>query len=104
MSTKGDLYMVRIKKNHTPGFKFKIALASIKGDLTFQELSQKYKVHASQISKWKAELLEHGSDIFEKNSSGNTQEKVLQEENQELYEKIGKMSVELDFLKKTLNL
>ena len=43
MATKGDLYMVRIKKNHTPGFKFKIALASIKGDLTFQELSQNIK-------------------------------------------------------------
>ena len=95
--------MVKIKKEHTPGFKFKIALASIKGELTFQELSQKYKVHASQISKWKAELLEHGSEIYDKSSNSNSQEKALKEENQELYEKIGKLAVELDFLKKTLN-
>ena len=92
----------KIKKNYTPGFKFKVAMAAVSGEQTLDELSQKYKVHATQISNWKKYLLDNGSDVFNLNPTHVT-DKNLTEEIDSLYEKIGRLSTERDFLKKTLD-
>ena len=94
--------MPKIKKTHSAGFKFKVALSAIINEKTLAEISLKYKVHCSQISKWKRQLLEHGPQIFE--DSLMPSDKKLQQEIEELYKEVGKLSVERDFLKKTLEI
>ena len=46
----------RPRRNHTPAFKAKVALAAIKGDRTLAELAEQFDVHANQITSWKAQL------------------------------------------------
>lgn len=81
--------------------KFKVALEAIKGELTIAEISSKYGVHATQISKWKKQALDHLACSF-------TDRKKLAvdhgKELAELYQQIGQLKVENDFLKKKCNL
>jgi hypothetical protein len=50
------------RRNHTPGFKAKVALAAIKGDRTLAELAEQFDVHANQIASWKAQLEDGAAD------------------------------------------
>ena len=71
--------MTRKRRNHSPEFKAKVALAAAKGDKTVAELAQKYNLHANQISTWKKELLENAAMIFASESQlskDNTEEVV----------------------------
>ena len=54
----------RTRRNHTPGFKAKVALAAIKGDRTLADLAQLFDVHPNQITTWRAQLLEGAAGIF----------------------------------------
>src|SRR5450759_2001406 len=54
----------RPRRNHTPVFKSKVALAAIKGDKTLAELAQLFDVHPNQITQWKAQLLEGAAGVF----------------------------------------
>ncbi len=86
------------RKKYTPAEKGKIALEAIKGELTLAQISAKYGVHASQINTWKKQALALFPDLFsDKNKSATSDY-----ENQlaELYEQIGRLKVENDFLKK----
>lgn len=56
--------MTRKRRNHSPEFKAKVALAAAKGDKIVAELAQKYNLHPNQISTWKKELLENAAMIF----------------------------------------
>jgi len=47
----------RPRRNHTPAFKSKVALAAIKGEMTLTDLAQQFDVHPNQITQWKAQLL-----------------------------------------------
>jgi len=86
------------RKKYTPAEKAKIALEAIKGELTLAQISSKYGVHATQINAWKKQLLAHLPDVF---SEKNKQEKIAHnDEVAELYEQIGRLKVENDFLKK----
>ena len=51
----------RPRRNHTPAFKAKVALAAVKGDKTLAELAQQFDIHPNQITQWKAQLLEEMS-------------------------------------------
>lgn len=85
----------------TAAEKFKVALEAIKGELTIAEISAKYAVHATQISKWKKQALEYLAVSFtDKKKSQENHEKELAE----LYQQIGQLKVENDFLKKKCNL
>ena len=53
----------RPRRNHTPGFKAKVALAAIKGDRTLAQLAEQFDVHPNQITSWKAQL-EEGQPMF----------------------------------------
>ena len=56
--------MSRKRRNHSPEFKAKVALASIKGDETLSELAQRFGINANLIVKWKKQLLEQSSEVF----------------------------------------
>ena len=83
------------RQNHSPAFKAKVAFAAIRGEKTLTELAELYNVHPNLIGKWKKEMIEKGEQVF---SSSNT-ESTSKEEVDELYKKIGKLNVQLDFLK-----
>ena len=55
----------RPRRNHTPVFNSKVALAAIKGDKTVAELAQQFDVHANQITQWKTQLLDRAGVVFE---------------------------------------
>jgi putative transposase len=79
-------------------FKFKVGLEAAKGTKTLNELSSEYGVHANQISAWKRELLEGGATLFSsKNARHQREQEALQAE---LYEQIGRLKMELEWLKK----
>ncbi len=80
--------------------KRKWVLEAIKKKETLQQLSSKFEVHPNQISQWNKEFLDGAEQIFSKN---NTEEKINNEqEKEDLYNKIGHMQVQIDFLKKVL--
>jgi transposase-like protein len=86
------------RRNHSAQFKAKIALAAAKGDKTIAELSGEFGVHPNQITKWKKQLLESLPDIF---SNRRQNDRHRQDElTSELYQQIGRLKVELDWLKK----
>jgi transposase len=80
------------------GFKAKVALAAAKGDKTLAELAQQFDAHPTQISAWKQQLLEHAAELFEDRRKRKKSEASTNE--QELFEQIGRLKVENDWLKK----
>jgi transposase len=54
----------RARRNHTPAFKAKVALAAVKGDRTLSQLAEQFDVHPNQITSWKAQLEGGASDVF----------------------------------------
>ncbi|MGO2343866.1 IS3 family transposase [Vibrio litoralis] len=86
--------MTRKRRNHSPEFKAKVALAAAKGDKTVAELAQKYNLHANQISTWKKELLENAAMIF---ASESQLSKDNTEEVDKLHAKIGQLTMENGF-------
>ena len=86
------------RKRHGADFKSKVALEAIKGLKTVNELSSEYGVHASQINQWKKQVLDELPGIF---SSRRAQGRKDQEElTAQLYQQIGQLKVEVDWLKK----
>ena len=80
------------------GFKAKVALAAAKGDKTLSELALQFDAHPTQISAWKQQLLEHAAELFEDRRKRKKNEASTNE--QELFEQIGRLKVENDWLKK----
>ena len=91
--------MGKKRKTHSGAFKAKVALEAVRGLKTASELATDYEVHPGQISQWKRKLLDEAPDIFELGNarSGDKDTEKLQAQ---LYEKIGRLEVELDWLKK----
>jgi transposase len=54
----------RVRRNHSPAFKAKVALAALKGEKTLVELAQQFNVHVNQITQWKAQLLQGAAGVF----------------------------------------
>lgn len=90
------------KKKWSPSLKFEIALLAVKGEVTINEICKRYQVAPSQVHNWKKQLLEQGADLFSKGSKSIiTANNEFERTQNKLYEKIGKLTVERDFLKKS---
>jgi putative transposase len=86
------------RRKFNGSFKAKVALAAVKEDRTMGELASEFEVHANQISKWKRQLLDGVPRIF---SEGRQEDRRQQEAlTDRLYQQIGQLKVELDWLKK----
>ena len=85
----------RSRRNHSPTFKAKVALAAIKGEKTLAELGQLYDVHTTQIAAWKAQLLEWATDVF--GSGSPAQPASANADLKTLHAKIGELTLENDF-------
>ena len=86
------------RRNHSAAFKAKVALTAAKGDKTTAELASQYGVHPSQIAKWKKQLLESVPEIFSCRRQNERQDQEVL--TAQLYQQIGQLKVELDWLKK----
>ena len=91
--------MSRMRRNHSPEFKAKVAMAAIKGNETLSELSQRHGINSNLIVKWKKQLLENSSEVFA-SSKGLAPDR--ESEIQSLQAKIGQLTMERDFLAKAL--
>jgi transposase len=90
--------MTQKRTSYTSEFKTRVALAAIKGDKTLSQLSSEFDVSSVQISQWKKQALEGMSTSFER---GHKVGKEADEaEKNRLYQEIGKLKIELDWLKK----
>ena len=83
------------RTRYSAEFKAKVALAALSGSKTLAELASEYKVHPTQISTWKQELVQNASDLFGK---GKKNEVDHDSEVAELHRVIGKLKAENDFL------
>ena len=90
----------RVRRNHTPAFKAKVALAALKNDRTMAQLSEQFDVHPNQIATWKDQLLAGAADVFER--GGNGQSSPSQIDIKSLHAKIGELVLENDFLERAL--
>ncbi len=90
--------MKRRRKQYSADWKAKVALEAIKGQRTVQEIASHYEVHPTLVTHWKKQLLEGAAEIF---SNGKRVAADADEElKAELYQQIGKLQVEVDWLKK----
>jgi len=91
--------MKKTRRKHSAIFKAKVAIEALKERESLAELSAKYEVSQSQISKWKQAFLDGSSSVFEKDTKDSESDEV---DNERLYAKIGKLELENEFLKKNL--
>ena len=97
-SESGETISRRPRRNHSPAFKAKVALAAIKGDRTLVELAEQFDVHPNQITSWKAQLEGGAADVFGL-GNGAAQPAV---DMKSLHAKIGELTLENDFLEGAL--
>jgi transposase len=90
----------RPRRNHTPAFKAKVALAAIRGESTVTDLAQQFDVHPHQITAWKAQLQEGAAGVF--GSAAGTGTNAPTVDVKSLHAKIGELTLENDFLEGAL--
>jgi transposase-like protein len=90
--------MARKRRNFSASYKAKVALAAAKGDKTLSELASQFGVYPNQISAWKKQLVDQMAELFE--DGRRRREPNADAERAALYEQIGRLKVELDWLKK----
>ena len=91
--------MKQNRRKHSPSFKAKVAMEALKGDETVARLASQFEVHPSQIRAWKKALAEGAAGIF---NGGHNQQKSDDSLIPQLYQQIGRLKVERDFLESRL--
>ena len=87
-----------MRKSYTAEFKAKVALEAVRGDRSLSELAARYEVHPTQIGQWRKALLAGLPEVFSERR--RRKDADSEEEKARLYEEIGRLKVELDWLKK----
>jgi transposase len=90
----------RARRNHTPAFKVKVALAALKNDRTIAQPAEQFDVHPNQITSWNEQLLEGAADVFERGSHAKSSAPEV--DIKSLHAKIGELVLENDFLERAL--
>ena len=92
--------MTKKRRKHSDEFKARVALEAVRGVKTLSELSSTYGVHPTVVAQWKRQLLNGAAEVFSRANGtiGRSEEEI----SAPLYEEIGRLKVELDWLKKKL--
>jgi transposase len=90
--------MKRKRRIFGGAFRAKVALAAVKGDKTLAQLAEQFQVHPNQVSTWRKELIERAAQLFEDGRRRKPDDSLVSQE--ELYEQIGRLKMEVDWLKK----
>src|ERR1700728_5057077 len=96
----GETMSRRPRRNHTPAFKAKVALAAVKGDRTVTQLAEQFDVHPNQITAWKAQLERGAADVFGPGGGNGAAQPAI--DVRSLHAKIGELTLENDFLEGAL--
>ena len=86
----------RPRRNHSPAFKAKVALAAVRGEKTLAELAQQFDVHPNQITTWRTQLLEGAAGVFGSDNQSASAEPAIDVKT--LHAKIGELTLVNDFL------
>ena len=90
--------MSRKRRQHDAQFKLRVALEAAKGLKTISQIGSEYNLHPNLVSSWKKQLLEGGSSLFSSDTARQQRDQETREA--ELYEQIGRLKMELEWLKK----
>ena len=96
---RGTTMTKRPRRNHSPAFKAKVALAAIMGDKTLAELAQQFDVHANQITQWRSQLLEGATAVYGESAKAEAAPVIAVKV---LRGKIGELTLANDFLEGAL--
>ena len=86
------------RKKHSTGFKAKVALEAVQGRYTVRELAARYEIHPTLVNNWRRQLTEDAADVFDRDRPSQDPGQAAKEA--ELYEVIGRLKMQLDWLKK----
>ena len=86
------------RQHYSKEFKARVALDALKGQKTVSEIASEYKIHSTQITLWKQKALEGMATSFARGK--NNEVEALERERDRLYQKVGQLQVEVDWLKK----
>ena len=87
------------RRNHSAAFKASVAIEAIKGEQTLSELSVRFGIHPTQIQQWRKKLLEGSKDVF---GASERERRHVESAVKDLHAKIGQLTMERDFLSRTL--
>jgi len=90
--------MTQKRRRYSAEFKFRVALEAAKEAKLLSQLASEYELHPNQISTWKKQLLKEGVEVFKNNQQRQQQDQTAREA--ELFEQIGRLKMELEWLKK----
>ena len=94
---KGRAMKKAKRKRHSGAFKAKVGLEALRGIKTVGQIAREYEIHPVQVTQWKGVVRDHLPDLFESpKAAGEDQQELIAQ----LHEKIGQLSVEVDWLKK----
>ncbi len=91
--------MAKKRRKFTQQFKFKVALEAVKSTKTLNQIAAEHQLHPNQVSQWKQLLIRDGGNLFEGKSQTAELAAAAERESQ-LYEQIGRLKMELEWLKK----
>jgi len=92
--------MRKIRRQHPPQFKFRVAMEAAGELKTISQIASEYEVHPTLVRSWKKQLQEEGVAIFSHSANPKQQEQEQKGREAELYEQIGRLKMELEWLKK----